>query len=188
SFSLSNSFISACKTLHLSSGDAFPSVNASYENPWGTRLLVGLPIGLSSARVIDQKAAIAEALRVSPDRIEMRYDEGLIIDIIKKEMPKKVPYREGSGYKVFIGVNNRGEGRHYDFDGSFPHLLIGGISGGGKSVMLRAILTQLVSDPAPDLFLCDLKGGVELGIYRELECVKSLAITLQQCRDAAAAA
>lgn len=187
-FSLSNSFISACKSLNLSSGDALPTVNASYENPWGTRLLVGLPVGLPSTKVMDQKRGIAEALRVSPDNIEMRYDDGLIIDIIKKPMPSIVTYREGSGYKVFIGVNNRGEERFYDFDGPFPHLLIGGISGGGKSVILRAILTQLVSGPAPDLFLCDLKGGVELGLFRELEFVKGLAITLQQCRDAAAAA
>ncbi|MED5015934.1 FtsK/SpoIIIE domain-containing protein [Paenibacillus chibensis] len=186
-FSLSNSFISACKSLNLSSGDALPIVNATFENQWGTRMLVGLPVGLSSTKVMDQQRAIAEALRVTPDNMEMRYDDGLIIDIIKKEMPIKVPYREGFGYKVFIGVNKRGEERFYDFDGPFPHLLIGGISGGGKSVMLRAILTQLVFGPAPDLFLCDLKGGVELGLYRELECVKGLAITLQQCRDAAAA-
>ncbi|WP_422657350.1 FtsK/SpoIIIE domain-containing protein [Paenibacillus sp. EC2-1] len=184
-FSLSNSFISACKTLNLSSGDALPIVNATYENPWGTRLLVGIPIGLSSAKVMDQQRAIAEALRVNPDNMEMRYEDGLIIDIIKRPIPTIVPYYSGRGYKVFIGVNNRGEDRHYDFEGPFPHLLIGGISGGGKSVILRAILTQLVSGPSPELWLCDLKGGVELGIFRTLACVNGLAINLMQCRDAA---
>ncbi|WP_179089761.1 FtsK/SpoIIIE domain-containing protein [Paenibacillus sp. FSL A5-0031] len=123
----------------------------------------------------------------------MRYDNGLVVDIITAKMPTKVAYVTVSAdlhqasYRVFIGVNRRGEQRYYDFDGPYPHLLIGGISGGGKSVLLRAILAQLATGPAPDMYLCDLKGGVELGIFRDLECVVGFAITLPDVRNAAAA-
>lgn len=180
SFSFGNSFLSACRTLHLVAGDAQPMVNAEYTHAWGTRLLVGLPIGLPSAKFFDNRNAIAEALRVAPDDLEMRYDDGLILDIITQPMPSKVPYRSGTAYRVCIGVNKRGEPRHYDFDGPYPHLLIAGISGGGKSVMLRSILTSLAEGPAPDLYLCDLKGGVELGIFRGLACVKGFATELSE--------
>jgi S-DNA-T family DNA segregation ATPase FtsK/SpoIIIE len=186
SFSLRKSFVAACKTLNLSTytgaNVALPSVNAQYQHPWGVRLLCSLPVGLSSAKVIDQKRAIAEAMRVDPVAMEMTYkNDGLVIDIITLPLPDNVPYEaimSAYSYKIPIGVNNRGEWRFYDFDGSYPHLLIGGISGGGKSVILRAILTTLASGPAPDLYLCDLKGGVELGIFRQLACVKGFAITL----------
>lgn len=181
SFSLSRSFVAACRTLNLRSGDALPAVNAEYSHAWGTRLLVGLPVGLSSAKIIDQHRAIAEALRVDLDNLEMRYkNDGLVVDIITQQMPDMVTFdlAKCNGYRVPIGVNRRGEWRYYDFDGPYPHLLIGGISGGGKSVMLRAILTALVTGSAAELYLCDLKGGVELGIFRRLACVKGFAAAL----------
>jgi S-DNA-T family DNA segregation ATPase FtsK/SpoIIIE len=197
SFKRSRQFVAACKTLNLSvtygADVALPTVNAEYKHPWGERYLVNLPAGLSSAKVIDQQRALAEALRVNTDDMEMRYDNGLIVDIITAKMPTKVvyisivedvPQRE---YRVLVGVNRRGEQRYYDFDGPYAHLLIAGISGGGKSVLLRAILTQLATRPAPDMYLCDLKGGVELGIYRDLACVAGFATTLPEVRNAAAA-
>ncbi|CAH1194667.1 hypothetical protein PAECIP111892_01793 [Paenibacillus auburnensis] len=189
SFDLGKSFLSVCKRLGLmvTYGDevALPSINAQYAHPWGKRLLVGLPVGLSSQKVIDQKQALAEALRVDPNDVEIRYNDGLIIDIFTAEMPAEVPYSqppERESYRVLIGITRRGELRYYDFDGPYPHLLIGGISGGGKSVMLRAIITTLVTGPAPDMYLCDLKGGVELDIFRKLASVKGFATTLQDVR------
>lgn len=193
SFNLSKSFLSACKTLGLSVSHgneiALPSVNKVIEESYGIRLLVGLPVGLSSAKVIESKDAIAEALRVPSDSLEMRYaNDGLIVEIITTPMPTQVLYQlpdDPTSYKVLIGMNQRNEPRYYDFNGSYPHLLIGGISGGGKSVMLRAILMTLVSGPAPDLYLCDLKGGVELGIFKQLNCIKGFAITLEEVRNLA---
>lgn len=193
SFNLEKFFLSACKTLGLmithGSDIALPSVNKTLRYPWGTRLIIGLPVGLSSKKVIDQQQAIAEALRVPSGDVEMRYsDDGLIMDIITAPMPKRVPYTletPQKGSRVFIGVNRRGEPVLYDFKGSYPHLLIGGISGGGKSVMLRSIITQLASGPALDLYLNDLKGGVELGLFRALACTKSFETSLQGVRTAA---
>lgn len=178
SFDLGNSFLLVCKTLNLKSGDSLPMVNAQYDHAWGKRMLVGLPVGLPSSKFTDNHDVIAEALRVSPENLKMRYDNGLIIDIITQPMPDKVAYQSGNEYKVCVGVNNRGEMKYYDFDGSYPHLLIAGISGGGKSVTLRSILTALAEGPAPSLYLCDLKGGVELGIFRKLACVKGFASEL----------
>lgn len=98
-------------------------------------------------------------------------------------MPDSVPFDDASqslGCRVFVGVNRRGERRYYDFDGPYPHLLIAGISGGGKSVMMRSIITSLAGTGGSDqeLYLCDLKGGVELRLFRNLQCVKAFAVSL----------
>ncbi len=49
-------------------------------------------------------------------------------------------------------------------------------------MFLRSILTTLVSGPAPDLYLCDLKSGVELGMFRRLTCVKGFGMSLDDVR------
>lgn len=182
SFSLRNSFIDACKKLNLqvTTGDmaALPTINAEYTHDWGTRLLVSLPVGLASSKVIEAQKAISEALRAD---VEITYKDGLIVDILTKPLSTNVPYIAAPpkhSYKIPIGITRRAEWRFYDFDGPYPHLLIGGISGGGKSAILRVILTTLSLGPAPDMYLCDLKGGIELGIFRQLACVKGFAASL----------
>ncbi|HZG81779.1 MAG TPA: FtsK/SpoIIIE domain-containing protein [Brevibacillus sp.] len=154
-------------------------INKSIAYDWGTRLLINLPYGLSSETVIKHARTISEGLRKD---IDIYYSRGLIIDVYEKDMPVSVafPREERRDYRVPIGVNRRGEPVFYDFTGSFPHLLIGGISGGGKSVLLRAILTSLSLGPQPYLMLNDLKGGVELGLFRDLAHVIGFATTLQE--------
>ncbi len=52
-----------------------------------------------------------------------------------------------------------------------PHALIAGQTGGGKSNFLHVILCTLVQRATPrqvQLVLIDLKGGVELGVYRDI--------------------
>ncbi|WP_373872063.1 FtsK/SpoIIIE domain-containing protein [Paenibacillus lactis] len=60
-----------------------------------------------------------------------------------------------------------------------------GISGGGKSVMIRSILTSLAGAGGQELYLCDLKGGVELGLFKSLQCVKAFATTLSDVLETA---
>lgn len=185
SLDLTRSLNVAFKALNLGvqhGGEmVLPAINKRIDYEWGTRLLCWLPAGLSSHKVIEQKRAIAEALRAE---VDIYWEGGLIIDVYFGEMPNRSPF-SGSvrhDYKVAIGANRRYETLYYDFAGSFPHLLIGGISGGGKSVLLRLILTQLALGPQPDLHLCDLKGGVELNLYRDLAVTKGFATTIGALR------
>lgn len=172
-FKSSGISVKSGSTLH------FPKINKSIGYDWGTRLLINLPYGLSSETVIKQARTISEGLRKD---IDIYYSSGLIIDVYEKDMPVSVsfPREKRRDYRVPIGVNRRGEPVYYDFTGNFPHLLIGGISGGGKSVLLRTILTSLSLGPQPHLMLNDLKGGVELGLFRDLAHVNGFATTLQE--------
>ena len=50
----------------------------------------------------------------------------------------------------------------------FPHLLVAGATGYGKSIFLHSILCTIIQRARPDhvkLVLADLKGGAELGVY-----------------------
>jgi hypothetical protein len=52
-----------------------------------------------------------------------------------------------------------------------PHLLIAGQTGGGKSVMLHNIVSTIIQRTTPNLVrfvMIDLKGRVELGVYRNI--------------------
>lgn len=70
--------------------------------------------------------------------------------------------------RIPIGENVKGK-QYINLDKDAPHYLVGGATGMGKSTLLHCILTSLaMSDNCPDLFLADLKGGIELGIYKDL--------------------
>ena len=60
-----------------------------------------------------------------------------------------------------------------------PHLLIAGATKQGKSVMVNAVLCTLIRRLPPDrlrLFLCDLKGGMELAFYEDVPHVEQFIV------------
>lgn len=79
-----------------------------------------------------------------------------------------------------IAIAENGKGKHYfDFSNDAPHYLIAGATGMGKSVLLRGTLTTLcLRDNCPDLYLTDLKGGIELGLFKNLIMTKQFATCL----------
>lgn len=95
------------------------------------------------------------------------------------KMPKEFPYDFDSfnlkKYKLPIvaGINKNGEVFIYDMV-KFPHLLIAGETGSGKSTQLRSVLTTLIKSLPPkrlELYLCDLKRS-EFHIFRNISHVK----------------
>ena len=56
-----------------------------------------------------------------------------------------------------------------------PHLLIAGQTGGGKSTLLRAIITLLfLNNEHCEFILIDLKGGLEFQLFEDLDRVSVL--------------
>lgn len=56
---------------------------------------------------------------------------------------------------------------------SLPHLLIAGTTGGGKSVFFKQALVGLLSSsPRIQMYLFDLKGGVEMNVFSSLPNVQ----------------
>lgn len=60
-----------------------------------------------------------------------------------------------------------------------PHILLGGSTGSGKTILLKLLLRQCVEKDA-SLYLIDLKGGMD---YYGWECVCHTAYTMAKARD-----
>jgi hypothetical protein len=62
----------------------------------------------------------------------------------------------------------------------FPHLIVAGATGGGKSVFMNQMLCSLLQRLTPDqleIVLIDLKGGLEFWPYREIPHLRREVVT-----------
>jgi DNA segregation ATPase FtsK/SpoIIIE, S-DNA-T family len=85
---------------------------------------------------------------------------------------------EGLSLPIVAGMDLNGTMVAYDMV-KYPHLLIAGETGSGKSTQLRSILPTLIQSLTPDrlqLFLCDLKRS-EFHIFRYVEHVQGLFVS-----------
>lgn len=67
-----------------------------------------------------------------------------------------------------------------------PHLLIAGMSGSGKSVFLRSVLTSIILladkyETKAKLHLVDFKYGAEFSVFRKCKCISSFSKTKNEC-------
>lgn len=79
------------------------------------------------------------------------------------------------------GTDKHGKEVVYDMP-KYPHLLIAGETGSGKSTQLRAILTTLIQAMSPDrlhLYLCDMKRS-EFHIFRHVQHVHGPFFTVSE--------
>ena len=78
--------------------------------------------------------------------------------------------RNGVG-RLPVGIGESREGPLWVDLAELPHLLVGGLTGSGKGVFLRQLLTGLLLLLGPGrlrLALVDLKGGTELNLFERL--------------------
>ncbi|WP_051325197.1 FtsK/SpoIIIE domain-containing protein [Glycomyces tenuis] len=112
---------------------------------------VAWPEGAAPSYLAGEAARLAERARAAAT---LTFDD-LIPDVPLGEDPS-------SGLEVLIGRDAAGEVR-MRFDDATPHWLVGGRTGGGKTVFLLDVLYGLASRYSPSdlaLFLLDFKEGV----------------------------
>jgi len=133
-----------------------------------------LPPGVSVADVVRRQDAIGE--RCNAEAVCWGEDGMLVVELLRHRIPPLVPFDDLYGgpvpdgaLLVGLGVGRRGP-LWVDL-AAVPHLLVGGMTGGGKSVFLRQAVTGLALRHSPDalrLLAIDLKGGVELAAFGRL--------------------
>lgn len=86
-----------------------------------------------------------------------------------------------------IGLSHRGRAISVDLDSESPHVLVSAGTGGGKSVILRAIFAQLLRNGASGTVLDRkrhshkwVRGLSGVGYYREIEDIHDALIALGQ--------
>lgn len=115
-----------------------------------------------SVKALDQAAEDVKHRLASTDGTEASYEQraGRRLFVVRRPVPRKVllspllaedrAYLSEQPGRFILGQRPTGEVLHGDLsDSSTPHLLIGGTTGSGKSVLLRAIIASLVHYHGP---------------------------------------
>src|SRR5699024_9575963 len=106
-------------------------------------------------------------------------DNQLKIRVYKEDLKMRYDYdfsrNYSGGWTAPIGKTLNGIAMH-DFD-KIPHMTIAGMTRQGKTVLLKLIMTHLISYHADDVefYIIDLKGGLEFDQYRNIKQVKRVA-------------
>jgi DNA segregation ATPase FtsK/SpoIIIE-like protein len=136
-----------------------------------TRLTWRLPPGITLHDVLAQQDAIEQAL---DGEIVCWVERGrLVMEVLREHIPDHVDFttfyeQPPPPGKLVFGLGRSHRGPLWTDLASLPHLLVGGMTGGGKSVFLTQALTHLVLTHHPDqlrLLGIDLKGGIELALF-----------------------
>ena len=97
--------------------------------------------------------------------------------IAQNQLPDK-----NSGLYCLIGQSENGEVHFCDITKA-PHILVGGVTGSGKSIFLRGVVLSLIMNYTPDevgLILLDTKQHCEFVVYDEVPHVLGKELTLAE--------
>jgi hypothetical protein len=169
--------LSACG-VQTKSGDTtfFPKIVKFKKTEYGLMFIIRLPDGYDSNKIKDHHNAIKEAFG---KEISMEFKKFLTIDVFDKEIPLEIDfvYEARNDYKILIGENHK-QKFWLDLISDAPHYLIAGATRMGKSCLNRVILTIIALRGNVDLYLGDLKGGIELNLFKDLAITKSYATSV----------
>ncbi|GIN39620.1 FtsK/SpoIIIE domain-containing protein [Heyndrickxia oleronia] len=149
-----------------------------------TKFTLRLPTGLDPDLLTDNLYVFQQVFgsNVVIDG-EIKY---FTITVYRKGLPKNVPYNlvewqpiiERMTLPIIVGRDRNNQPQAFDLT-DYPHLLLSGETGSGKSSLLRIILTSLMLTKSPDdvrFILGDLKRS-EFGIYRNVKHVDGVHVT-----------
>jgi DNA segregation ATPase FtsK/SpoIIIE, S-DNA-T family len=103
----------------------------------------------------------------------------LRVRVYYSELPKRVEYadlsKRSDGWYAPMGLGLDGMVWR-DFD-AIPHMIIAGTTRFGKTVALKLLMTYLIENHPDDieLYIIDLKGGLEFSRYENLKQVRGFA-------------
>lgn len=149
----------------------------------GTEYVYRLPLGLPYKKLEylnDNVGVFKDGLHKN---VEIEFDGGMVhVNVYDTDLPGSWDYQneELKGWEVPIGKTHKNLITH-DFDAT-PHLVGGGTTRYGKTNLMKVIITSLITNHPDDveIYLIDLKAGVEFYRYRELQQVKSVATSVAE--------
>lgn len=144
-------------------------------------------VGIGLDKYQQNKSDIESSLAEEVDSIVNGANPQIVIlNLTKRKLPKMIAYHTLDGNLVtpnsfIIGESMKGVvTRTLD---SLPHLLIAGTTGGGKSVFFKqTLLSLLKTTPNLQLYLLDLKRGVEMKDFGELPNVRIAKTEEEACK------
>ena len=135
-----------------------PKLIKKVKKDYGFRLIYSIPTGLSVYSFLERRLALQTATN---SELEIWEEDGFLhIRALMHRLPKRVLFKpfdipEGSILPIPIGYSRAGLEIADLVD--FPHLLVGGTTGAGKSVFLHGLTFTLCHYPHVKLYVIDLK-------------------------------
>lgn len=167
-------------------GAFFKIVSVNKVDEFRTTLVIK-SVGIGIDKYQQKKSDIEASFAEEVDSITNGSNPQIIIlYLTKRKLPKLVKYHDVEAQLVkphsfIIGESMKGVvTRTLE---SLPHLLIAGTTGGGKSVFFKQTLVSLLkSTPRLQLYLLDLKRGVEMKEFGELPNVRIAKTEAEACQ------
>ena len=163
----------------------YPQLIREYHSDTYSTYIYSLPFGLHSDQFIKQLPAISEGIN---KEVEFDFDDGVFkLFVYNQSLPDKWSFDDSllqeNTWEFAVGKNHRGIIFH-DFE-KYPHLLIGGVTRFGKTVLLKDILTTIILDNPKDteFHILDLKGGLEFYKFKSLPQVKEVACDIFEAAE-----
>lgn len=133
--------------------------------------------GIGIEKFEDKKSSLQTSFGIKIDRFVENYErKGIKIILSLRHLPFKVSFKEFSNLIKNDGeflIGETDQGLKVESIKDLPHMLIAGSTGGGKSVFLKQMLLGLLkSTPKLQMYLIDLKGGLELIDFSPLQNVR----------------
>lgn len=133
--------------------------------------------GIGIDRFKDKARDLESALGLGVDTVESGPNPSIIrISLFGSILPKLCDYAKlkdtlAAPYSFLVGKSARET--MVQSISSLPHMIIAGTTGGGKSVFFKQTLVGLLSSsPRIQMYLFDLKGGVEMNVFSMLPNVQ----------------
>lgn len=147
---------------------------------WGTEYAFRHPLGLSFEQIESKFHNIQDGLNAKHKggqrRIALDHDGMLKIKVYDHDLPLSFPYipPQEKRWEVPIGKGLEGEIYH-DFN-KIPHMVIGGTTRYGKTVLLKGIICSLISQKPQEaeFEVFDLKGGLGFGPFEKAKQVNGV--------------
>ena len=160
--------------------DKVPLVYSKTKKDYGYDMTLHLPEGLCVSDIEKHQEAIETSLNAKIELLPST-NQKMILKAYTKQLKALYPYEqiETKGLTFPLGYSHKGLITH-TMDDENPHMLVGGTSGSGKSVMLRIICTFIIQNAKCTLHLCDLKGGVEFAIFKYSNRVQTFAKNMSE--------
>jgi S-DNA-T family DNA segregation ATPase FtsK/SpoIIIE len=159
----------------INKDEKVPFIYSKRKTSYGTEYTLHVPEGLCLTDFVKSQEAIETNLNCKVELLPST-NRKIVLKAFtaKQDTIFQYEFIKTKGLSFPLGYSHMGLVSH-TMDDENPHLLIGGTSGSGKSVCLRAIITNIILNKSCILHLCDLKGGVEFAIFKRSSAVKTFA-------------
>lgn len=164
-----------------------PLVVKETKREYGKDIVLHLPEGLSLKDLEKKQDAIEQFLggKIELENIGKQTIFMRVLTTKLKTMYKYKPIHTEGPVELPIGMSLMGP-LTLELNDNYPHCLVGGGSGSGKSVCLRVMITNCILTKDPNmlkLHLCDLKYGVEFSIFKYSSRIETFAKDIDEALE-----